>query len=75
MTFACKPISAVWTSWDGTRKADYCINENTFYLVAAALNIGLDIGIVLIPIPELIRLNLSSRKKVLLSAIFGVGTM
>lgn len=75
MTFACRPISSVWTSWDGTRKPDYCINQNTFYLVAAALNIGLDIAIVLIPIPELIKLNLSPRKKVFLSAIFGVVAM
>jgi hypothetical protein len=75
MTFACRPISAVWTSWDGTRTPDYCINQNTFYLVAAALNIGLDLAIVLIPIPELIKLNLSSRKKGFLSAIFGVGAM
>jgi hypothetical protein len=75
MIFACRPISAVWTSWDGTRNPDYCINQNTFYLVAAALNIGLDVAIVLIPIPELIKLNLSSRKKAFLSAIFGVGAM
>jgi hypothetical protein len=75
MTFACRPISAVWTSWDGTVTPDYCINQNTFYLVAAAFNIGLDIAIVLIPIPDLMKLKLSSRKKVFLSAIFGVGGM
>lgn len=75
MTFACGPISAVWTTWDGTRKADYCINQNTFYLVAAAFNIALDIAIVLIPIPELIKLKLSGRKKIFLGAIFGVGSM
>ncbi|KAI4665574.1 uncharacterized protein J4E78_003036 [Alternaria triticimaculans] len=73
MTFACRPISAVWTSWDGTSTPDYCINQNLFYLVAAAFNIGLDVAIVLIPIPNLMTLKLSSRKKVFLSAIFGVG--
>ncbi|TLD14785.1 Actin cytoskeleton-regulatory complex protein [Venturia nashicola] len=75
MTFACRPISALWTSWDGTRKPDYCINQNTFYLIAAAINICLDIAIVLIPIPELIKLNLNLRKKVFLIAIFGVGAI
>lgn len=75
MTFACMPISAVWTTWDGTRTPDYCINQNTFYLVAAAVNIALDIAIVLIPIPELIKLSLSGRKKIFLSAIFGVGSI
>ncbi|OAK98846.1 hypothetical protein IQ06DRAFT_337320 [Phaeosphaeriaceae sp. SRC1lsM3a] len=75
MTFACRPISAVWTTWDGTRTPNYCINQNTFYLVAAAFNIALDIAIVFIPIPELIKLNLSGRKKIFLSAIFGVGSI
>lgn len=75
MTFACMPISAVWTVWDGTRKPDYCITQNTFYLVAAAVNICLDFAIVLIPIPDLIKLNLSPRKKLFLCAIFGVGVM
>lgn len=73
--FACKPISAFWTSWDMTQKPDYCINQNTFYLVAAAINITIDIGIVLIPIPELMKLKLSDRKKVFLCAIFSVGGM
>jgi len=50
-------------------------SKNTFYLVAAAFNIALDIAIVLIPIPELIKLKLSSRKKLLLGAIFGVGAV
>lgn len=65
----------MWTTWDGTRTPDYCINQNTFYLVAAAVNIALDIAIVLIPIPELIKLSLSGRKKIFLSAIFGVGSI
>ncbi|QDS69216.1 hypothetical protein FKW77_000750 [Venturia effusa] len=75
MIFACWPISAAWTSWDGTTTPNYCINQNTFYLVAAAVNIGLDFAIVLIPIPELIMLKLSVRKKVVLIAMFGVGTI
>jgi hypothetical protein len=57
--FACKPISAVWTSWKAESKVDYCINQNRFYLVAAGSNIAIDIAIVLIPLPELLRLNLS----------------
>lgn len=73
--FACKPISSFWTSWDGTRTPDYCINQNTFYLVAASFNIAIDIAIVLIPIPELMKLKLSMRKKLFLCAIFSVGGM
>ncbi|KAF2831752.1 hypothetical protein CC86DRAFT_431686, partial [Ophiobolus disseminans] len=54
---------------------DYCINQNIFYYWAAAVNIANDILIALIPIPELWKLNFSVRKKVLLSAVFGVGFM
>ena len=73
--FACKPISAYWTSWDGARKPDYCINQNKFYLIAAGFNIAIDIAIVLIPIPELMKLKLSNRKKLFLCSIFSVGGM
>ncbi|KAF2710605.1 hypothetical protein K504DRAFT_533530 [Pleomassaria siparia CBS 279.74] len=69
----CKPISAIWTSWDGESKAEYCINQNKFFYSAAAVNIALDLAIVIIPIPELIKLNLSMKRKLFLLTIFGVG--
>lgn len=75
MIFACKPISAVWTSWDKEHKPDYCINQNVFYLVAAGFNIAIDIAIVVIPIPELMKLKLSMRKKLFLVSMFSVGGM
>ncbi|KAG9191047.1 hypothetical protein G6011_09135 [Alternaria panax] len=43
--------------------AEYYINQNTFYVVAAAFNIGLDIAIFSISILSLITLRLSLRKK------------
>jgi hypothetical protein len=75
MIFACKPISAVWTSWAGEDHIDYCINQNKFYYCAAAVNITLDIAILIIPIPELLKLKLSVKKKLFLLAIFSVGSM
>lgn len=75
MTFACKPISAVWTSWDMETPYDHCINQSIFWFVAAAYNIAVDVYIVLIPIPELIKLNLSLRKKLMLVAIFSTGVI
>jgi hypothetical protein len=53
----------------------YCINQNLFYYFAAAVNIGSDLLIALIPIPQLLRLNLNLNKKLFLSAVFGVGFM
>ncbi|OAG07589.1 uncharacterized protein CC84DRAFT_1089996, partial [Paraphaeosphaeria sporulosa] len=75
MVFACKPISAVWTSWTKENTPSYCINQKAFYYAAAGCNIALDILIVLIPIPELLKLKLSRRKKIFLVAIFSVGAV
>lgn len=46
-----------------------------FYYFAAAANISSDVMIVLIPIPQLWKLRLTLKKKLLLSSIFGVGFM
>ncbi|KAF2020438.1 hypothetical protein BU24DRAFT_469208 [Aaosphaeria arxii CBS 175.79] len=73
MIFACRPISAVWTAWDMESKVDYCIDQHTFYYVAASFNIAIDIAIILIPIPELRKLKLSLKRKCFLFSIFGVG--
>jgi hypothetical protein len=77
MVFCNKPISTYWTSWDGEQGhiPDYAINLNTFYLVAAGFNIGLDLAIVIIPLPELLKLKLSVRKKIFLMMIFSVGAV
>ena len=75
MVMACRPISAVWTSWTKEVTPSYCINQKAFYYAAAGCNIALDIAVVIIPIPELIRLRLSRRRKIFLVAIFSVGAM
>lgn len=66
---------AVWTSWDMETPYDHCINQPIFWFVAAGYNIAVDIYIVVIPIPELLKLNLSMRKKLMLVAIFSTGAV
>lgn len=66
---------AVWYSWDGETPYDRCINQPVFWFAAAAYNIAVDLYIVIIPIPELLKLNLSTRKKLMIMAIFGTGIM
>jgi hypothetical protein len=68
-------VSGAWTSWDAETPVDHCINQFVFWLVAAGYNIFVDIYIVVIPIPELLKLNLSTRKKTMLLAIFSTGAM
>lgn len=56
---------------------DTCLlhHQNLFYYFAAAVNISSDLMIALTPIPQLWKLSLTLKKRVLLSAIFGVGFM
>lgn len=51
------------------------MNQNMFWFFVAAYNIATDIYILLVPIPELLKLNLSFRKKLMLIAIFSTGFM
>lgn len=44
-------------------------------LAAARFNIAIDLAIVAIPIPNLLRLKLGLRRKLFLVAIFSVGAM
>ena len=53
----------------------YCIDQNLFYYCAAAANISSDVMIALIPIPQLWKLNLTLKKRLLLWSVFGVGFM
>ncbi|RAR00918.1 integral membrane protein [Stemphylium lycopersici] len=72
--FNCTPISYIWTNWDGEHSGT-CINFHIFAWAHAAINIILDVTILAIPIPELLRLSMSMRKKLYIIAMFSVGTL
>ncbi|KAL6244186.1 hypothetical protein RBB50_009056 [Rhinocladiella similis] len=68
----CIPISHAWTSWTGETTGK-CMNLNAFAWAHAIINIIFDIWIILLPIPQLMHLNLGRRKKVHLVFMFGIG--
>ncbi|KAF2864811.1 hypothetical protein BDV95DRAFT_613177 [Massariosphaeria phaeospora] len=70
--FYCRPVSLVWNGWDGEH-AGSCVDINKFMISATAVNIFIDVVIIILPIPHLVSLNLSWRKKVGLIAMFLVG--
>jgi hypothetical protein len=72
--FNCTPISYIWTNWDGEHTGK-CIKFNIFAWVHAATNIILDVAIIVVPIPELLRLSLSLRKKIYVIMMFSVGLL
>jgi hypothetical protein len=72
--FYCTPISQVWNGWDGEH-AGKCLDINKFMIAATGTNILIDILIIVLPIPELLKLSLSWRKKVGLLTMFTVGLL
>ncbi|KAH3928735.1 hypothetical protein HBH98_107900 [Parastagonospora nodorum] len=70
--FNCTPISYIWQNWDGEHSGK-CINFHIFGWAHAGINIALDVVIIGVPIPELLRLSMSVRKKVQVVLMFSIG--
>lgn len=68
-TFAiCRPIAS---NWDENVKGK-CGDEGTAELAAAAFNMALDIGIVILPVPVIWGLHMSKEKKAAVIATFAL---
>lgn len=72
VTVNCLPVTYIWTHWDGLHKGK-CINLNAFVWAHAIIDIVLDCLIFAIPIPELIKLKMSLKKRIMIVAMFSVG--
>lgn len=67
--FQCTPISYDWNK----AQSGHCINQVALYFSNAGLDIFQDICIYLLPIRALARLQLPSKQRIALIAIFVVG--
>ena len=72
IAFHCTPISFGWTGWTGETQG-HCINLNAFAWAHAAINIVFDVFIIVLPVPQLLRLRLGRRKKIHVVLMFSVG--
>ncbi|KAF2472741.1 uncharacterized protein BDR25DRAFT_154355, partial [Lindgomyces ingoldianus] len=72
MIFSTWPISYTWTSWDGEHKGR-SIDVHKFIYAGGGVNIALDIAVILAPIPGLMKLSMTLKKKLAIIAIFSVG--
>ncbi|CZR68781.1 related to integral membrane protein PTH11 [Phialocephala subalpina] len=68
----CRPIKGAWKRWDGEFKCT-CNNINLQGWLSAVFNIVLDIAMLSLPMPELYKLSMSTKKKVHIMLMFGVG--
>lgn len=72
LIFQCNPISGAWTFWDGETESK-CLSINILGWSAAAINIALDLAVIVLPLPSLFGLSLSMRKRLQIIAMFAVG--
>lgn len=65
----CVPIQA---SWDKTIQAT-CIDSDAFWTAYAVGNILSDVLVLVLPIPQVLKLKLRPREKVMLCSVFALG--
>ncbi|KAJ8133286.1 hypothetical protein O1611_g350 [Lasiodiplodia mahajangana] len=68
--FQCWPISSAWTI---SETSDYCINEEAHLISANIINTITDFIVVLLPIRATMTFQLSSRQRVIVVSLFGIG--
>ncbi|RDI88115.1 hypothetical protein Vi05172_g1899 [Venturia inaequalis] len=71
--FACKPLAA---SWDPTLlPTAICVNRGAIYIATAVMGIVTDVVLIVIPIPTIWGLQMPTKQKIGLTAIFAVGSI
>ncbi|KAK3377512.1 hypothetical protein B0H63DRAFT_477333 [Podospora didyma] len=71
-TFQCTPREK---AWNALTVEGECINVAAATLVAGAMNLFLDVGILVVPFGAICHLQLPMKRKVGISAVFGVGVL
>lgn len=70
--FQCKPISYFWRQWSGELSGT-CINSNAMVWSMAAINIVLDLLVISLPIPRLLKISTTTGRKLQLVLMFSLG--
>jgi hypothetical protein len=73
----CDPISAVWRFYEYIPSAlqEHCINMNALAWVHVVTNLGLDLWLLILPIPEILRLTFPLKKKLKIIIMFTTGSL
>ena len=72
LIFQCAPISA---GWDINVAAPKCYNIQVFAYVGAAIAMVQDVAVLVFPIPILLKLRVTMRKKLGVLALFSLGIL
>lgn len=74
MALACRPVSFFWTQYEGATDGT-CIDYLKFYVIYGGVNLLNDAIVLLVPIPRIIALHLSWRKKISVTGIMMLGSL
>ncbi|KAJ0163096.1 hypothetical protein CTA2_3529 [Colletotrichum tanaceti] len=69
---ACKPLPFYWNQFVGGRGT--CLDLNTFYMALGIINMMNDIIVLVIPIPQILKLQMSRRRKLAVCSIMLLGS-
>ncbi|KAL4965827.1 uncharacterized protein BDV14DRAFT_189365 [Aspergillus stella-maris] len=72
--FSCRPINYYWAQWD-TETEGYCTNSLMLFWIHAVTDIVLDMVILVIPLPRLLKLSFSWPKKLGIISMFTMGVI
>ncbi|KAK2803990.1 hypothetical protein FQN50_006796 [Emmonsiellopsis sp. PD_5] len=70
--FQCSPISFNWNGWDGEH-AGTCVKKNDLIMAAGIINVVLDAWVIALPIPALMKLQMSTGRKLQIISMFSLG--
>ena len=72
MIFQCTPVPFFWRGWAG-EMTGHCIDINLFSWIRAGIEIAIDVAIISLPIPTVLKLQMSWRRRIQVVLIFSVG--
>lgn len=80
VTFQCTPVDSYWNKFnENISPAEMatwtCIDLSAYGYAGSALQIALDLWLMALPMPELLRLSLPIRKKLAVCFMFAVGSL
>ena len=71
----CNPVAAFWDKDLLAQPGARCFSSEAFWFSYSVINIILDVLILLLPIHEVLKLQLPSREKIALCAVFSLGIL
>ncbi|KAF6814773.1 hypothetical protein CMUS01_12574 [Colletotrichum musicola] len=73
MGLCCNPLSHYWTQFKGTEGT--CIDVGRFFFIMTTINLITDVILLAIPVPEILKLQMSKGKKIGVCGILGLGSL